>query len=264
MPLDFRSLDLVARGILVRISLAPLAWFIGIAFAFTWSLLPLAATSIPISLVALCGPAVAAFLVTAFEDRGQRREFFARMTDWRIPVRWYVLALTLPLLVSTIRSGVEYLCGARGAIEVQPITPLSLIVFVLVAGEEIGWRGFALPRLLPRSGPWLASPIVGMVWALWHLPLFSMPSMPQYGSPFFAFIIYTIALSVILTFLALQTRGSVILATLFHGAVNTFAVVNTAATPTLRGWTNALCYSLVALLIGMMWKTSASRETGSP
>lgn len=233
----------------------PLASFLVLAFVFTWALLPLAAASIPVSLVALCGPAVAAFVVTAVQGGQGRREFLARLTDWRLPLRWVVLALALPLLVSAVRSVAELALGARGAIELQPITPLSLVVFVLVAGEEIGWRGFALPRLLLRFGPWGASVVLGIVWALWHWPLFSMPSMPQYGSPFAAFTLYTIGLSGILTFLALGTRGSVVLATLFHGAVNTFGVVHTAADSTLRGWSNALCYGLTALLIGIVaWR----------
>lgn len=238
---------------------APLACFFSMTYVFTWSLLPLAATSIPISLVALCGPALAGFFVTVFEDSETRRKFHVRLNHWRFPLYWYALAITLPLLISSLRSGVEYAWGAHGQIEFQTITALSLIVFVLVAGEEIGWRGFALPRLLPRFGPWGASAILGIIWAFWHLPLFFIESMPQYGTPFFAFLVYTIALSIILTFLASKTCESVVLATLFHGAVNTFGVVNTAANRTLRGWSNALCYVLAALIIGLAtWKARIS------
>jgi membrane protease YdiL (CAAX protease family) len=98
-------------------------------------------------------------------------------------------------------------------------------------------------------GPWLASAAIGVLRALWHLPLFAMPAMPQYGSSFSAFIVYTMALSVLLTWLAQQTSGSVILATLFHGAVNTFGFANAAATPFQRGWANAMAYGLVAVLV---------------
>jgi membrane protease YdiL (CAAX protease family) len=228
---------------------APLPSYFGLTFLFTWSLLPTASTSIPASLVALCGPAVAAFVVAASTGGEAWRRFSLRMTHWRIPVHWYLLALLLPIPITALRSGFEYVWGARGAIEVQPISALGLIVFVLVAGEEAGWRGFALPRLLPRFGPLGASIVIGTIWAVWHLPLFRMPGMPQFGSPFPPFIAYTIALSVILTFLASRTQGSVVIATAFHGAVNTFGVVNTAAGPGLRGWSNALSYGLAALLI---------------
>jgi membrane protease YdiL (CAAX protease family) len=229
----------------------PLGWYLGIAFAFTWALLPLAANSIPVSLVALCGPAVAALLVTAAMPATERLAFRSRLTDWRLPIRWYLLALALPWPVTLLRSGLEY-AWAGGRVELMPITPLGLAVFVLVAGEETGWRGFALPRLLPRFGAWRASVILGVVWAFWHLPLFFTRGMPQFGTPFPAFVAYTVALSVVLTYLARKTRGSVVIATLFHGAVNTFGWVNPDADPALRGWLNALCYGLVALPLGLV------------
>jgi membrane protease YdiL (CAAX protease family) len=228
---------------------AAFAIWLALTFLFTWALLPWAQSSIAVSLIALCGPAVAAGTVALLGIDDDRHGLKTRLTEWRVRPRWYVLALTLPVAISLVRSGVEHTWGARGAVHVQTIAPLSVIVFVLVAGEEIGWRGFALPRLLRRFGPWIASVILGVIWAVWHLPLFRMPGMPQYGSPFPAFVIYTISLSVILTFLALGTRGSVIIATLFHGAVNTFGFVNTAAHASMRGWSNAVSYGLVALVV---------------
>jgi len=234
---------------------APLASFLGLAFLFTWALLPFASRSIPVSLVALCGPAVAAFAVTATLDRADRRAFLSRAGDWRLPPHEYLLALLLPLPISALRSGLEFAWGAHGTISLQPVSALGVVVFVLVAGEELGWRGFALPRLLPRFGSWGASAMVGIAWGLWHLPLFFIPGMPQFGAPFAAFAVYTVALSVILTLLFLRTRGSVVIATLFHGAVNTFGFVNSDAGHTMRGWSNALSYGLAALLLGgLAWR----------
>ena len=126
---------------------------------------------------------------------------------------------------------------------------------MLVVGEEIGWRGFALPLLLERFGPWSASAVLGLMWALWHLPLFYMPGMPQYGTPFFSYVPYLIALSIILTVLAQKTRGSVAVATLFHGAVNTLGFVTVGADAVLRGWGNALSYGTVAILVSFFaWR----------
>jgi membrane protease YdiL (CAAX protease family) len=223
--------------------------FFLLAFAFTWALLPWAQQSMAVSLIALCGPAVAARVASMAASLEDRQAFRARLNDWRHSPWWYALALLLPLPISGFASLLEYVLGARGPIEPFPISALSMAVFVLVAGEEIGWRGFALPALLKRFGPWQSSAILGVVWAAWHYPLFQMPGMPQYGSPFLAFVPYTIALSVILTFLSLQTRGSVIIATLFHGAVNTFGLMNTAAGPEMRGWGNAMAYGLAAVVI---------------
>lgn len=154
-----------------------LGWSLAITFAFTWSLLPVAANSIPVSLVALCGPAVAALFVTTFLEPGDRLAFGSRLTNWRLPVRWY-LALFLPWPVTLLRSGLESLWSG-GRVELMPMSLLGAVVFVLVTGEEIGWRGFILPRLLPRFGAWRASVIVGFVWVFWHLPLFDIRGMPQ-------------------------------------------------------------------------------------
>jgi len=68
--------------------------------------------------------------------------------------------------------------------------------------------------------------------------------MPQYGTPFIPYIGYLIGLSILITYLALPTAGSVIVATLFHGAVNTFGLTNTAAAGGMRGRTNFLSYGL--------------------
>jgi membrane protease YdiL (CAAX protease family) len=238
----------------------PLITFFVLAFAFTWALLPVAHLSIAVSLVALLGPAVAAFLTAGLSGSAAWQDLRARVALWRVPVIWYLLALLLPVAISLLRTGIEQLAGVEGPVTFQPVTTLSPIVFVLVAGEEIGWRGFALPRLLGRLGPWGASAMLGVLWALWHLPLFYMAGMPQYGTPFMSYVPYLVALSVILTALVERTRGSVITATVFHGAVNTFGVTTTA-TASQRGWSNAVSYGAVAILVGVIaWRSRARRR----
>jgi membrane protease YdiL (CAAX protease family) len=228
----------------------------------TWALLPFAQASVAVGLVALFGPAAAAVITAALGGRQELGDLCTRVTFWRVPIRWYVLALFLPLPITTLASVLEYLWGAHGTMQFQPISALGIMVFVLVVGEEVGWRGFALPRLLARFGPWSASAILGVLWALWHLPLFYLAGMPQFGHPVVPFFGYTFALSIILTVLAQNTQGSVVIATLFHGAVNTFGLVNTAADPNLRGWGNAVSYGLVALLIGAAaWNRRLTRAS---
>ena len=243
----------------------PLTTFFVLAFLFTWALLPLARASLAVSLVALWGPAVAAAITARASGRHDFMDLRRRVTSWRAPIGWYLAAVLLPLPITALRSAIESLAGAEGAIRLQPVSALNLIVFVLVAGEEIGWRGFALPRLLSRSGACGASTILGLLWALWHLPLFFMPGMPQYGTPFLSYVPYLIALSFILTMLARPTAGSVIIATLFHGAVNTFGIVNTGASAAQRGWGNALSYGIAALVIGTIaWHTRSNRRRELP
>jgi membrane protease YdiL (CAAX protease family) len=242
---------------------APLTTFCLLAFGFTWALLPFASRSVVMGLVALCGPAVAALATAALTGPEARRDLFGRIARWRVPAGIYAAALLAPFPISALARGFETLGGAAGPVQFMPVSPLQFVVFVLVVGEEIGWRGYLLPRLLPRTGPWRASATVGLLWALWHLPLFSMPGMPQYGSPFPAFVLYTTALSVLLTILAQRTGGSVAIATLFHGAVNTLGLVNEDATPMLRGWANAAAYGLIAAIAGLLaWSRRPAPKRG--
>jgi hypothetical protein len=87
-------------------------------------------------------------------------------------------------------------------------------------GEEIGWRGYALPRLAARFGFARASVLLGLIWGIWHLPLFVLPAHANYGQSFWLFVFGSTALSVAMAWLFVHTRGSVALAMLMHSAVN--------------------------------------------
>ena len=83
-----------------------------------------------------------------------------------------------------------------------------------MVGEELGWRGYALPRLLERFSPLVASLILGVIWWLWHLPTFFIAGTPQFRQPVVAFLIMTTAYSILMTWIFLHTHGSVLIATL--------------------------------------------------
>lgn len=87
-------------------------------------------------------------------------------------------------------------------------------------GEEFGWRGYALPALSQRLGWRGASLVLGVVWAVWHLPLFWMPGTAQAALPVLPFLAGTVALSVVFARLAVNTGFSVLPAILLHGAIN--------------------------------------------
>ena len=86
-------------------------------------------------------------------------------------------------------------------------------------GEEIGIRGFALPVLLTRLGPRKASVVIGVFWALWHLPaLLGQPALIWTAQLFLC-----VSLSVVFTYVWLRTGGSILVAILLHGAINGWA-----------------------------------------
>jgi membrane protease YdiL (CAAX protease family) len=88
------------------------------------------------------------------------------------------------------------------------------------AGEEIGWRGYALPRLAAPFGLARASIMLGMIWACWHLPLFFLPQADTYGQSFPVYLLQVTALSVAIAWLYWRTNGSPLLTMLMHAAIN--------------------------------------------
>ena len=180
-------------------------------------------------------PAAAALFVTGqVEGRRGVRAFLRRVVLWRVGARWYVYALVvLPFLVGLsgffLRDGSEQY---RGSVVAVAATYLALVVFLAVLGggqEEPGWRGFALPRLQERFGPLVGTVVLGLLWGLWHLPLFVL--VPGYNSSgrepagvILTFVVFAVAggvgQSLLLTWLFNNTRGSILLAMLAHGSMN--------------------------------------------
>lgn len=91
---------------------------------------------------------------------------------------------------------------------------------VLGGLEEVGWRGYLLPGLQDRWSALTASLAVGVVWAVWHAPLFLMSGTTQASTAFGWFMLQALGLSVVFTWLFNATGGSMLLAVLVHGALN--------------------------------------------
>jgi membrane protease YdiL (CAAX protease family) len=132
---------------------------------------------------------------------------------------------------------------------------LASIVLTTVgqAGEEIGWRGYALPCLAARLGLARASVLLGVIWACWHLPLFFVPGISQTGQSFPVYLLMVPALSVAIAWLYGHTNGSLLLAMLMHSAINQTAKIIPTADPAA---TNplALSDSFVAwLTLAFLW-----------
>lgn len=162
-------------------------------------------------------PAIAALVLSARE--GGRRgvaTFLGSVLRWRVPLRWYAAALLLPPAVSAAGLAGHALLGGRLPDYPVPLPPelagpaggsapaatyVALLVLFAVGslGEELGWRGFALPRLQRTHGALGASLIIGVVWAVWHLPLFLMPGTSQAQISFAVYLPSTIAWSIVFT-----------------------------------------------------------------
>jgi NADH dehydrogenase len=201
--------------------------FLLIAFVVSWAAWPLVLLN-PDSVPFLpYGPSIAALVVAALAGvRGEVRDLLRRLFRWRVHPVWYAVALLAPV---ALFGGPVLLALALGAeADVGGPFPWSTLPTIFAVrtilggplGEELGWRGFMLPMLRRRHGVLVASLLVGAVWGPWHLPvLLSGPSTDQ--RPVVQFLVWVLAASVLHTWLYERTGGSVLLVTLFHGALNT-------------------------------------------
>jgi membrane protease YdiL (CAAX protease family) len=198
----------------------PVATYYVLACAITWSLTALLNVSLAFGMLALFGPALAAFIAAAIADgRSGLRALWSRIARVRVSPIWYVAALALPFVGTAI--GLAFYLVLGNPLPELPgmITAAEILIFFLVIGEEIGWRGYMLEQLTRRWSPIAATSILAAAWAAWHLPLYLLPGMPSYGQPVIAFVAWVVPVSFMLSWAYLGSR-SVLIATLMHGAAN--------------------------------------------
>jgi membrane protease YdiL (CAAX protease family) len=177
------------------------------------------------------------------------RALLRRLLAWRVGLGWFVVAILMTEAITLVASALTRGFGAPNGITPLPIDGIKIALFIAVVGEEIGWRGYALPRLMDRFRAVPASLILGALWAIWHLPTFFLPGTAQSHFPFPAYVLYTSSLSLLFTWFFFHTQGSVLFAWFLHGAVNTFVIWNTAADPALMHWMQAAVFALAAAAV---------------
>lgn len=207
-------------------------------------------------------PALMALAVTA-RDEGRRgvRVLLRRMIQWQVGWRWYLFAVAyMPAVKLSVALIYRLMTGAWprfGTDSWYIIVPAIIISTPVQAGEEIGWRGYALPRLAGRFGFARASLLLGLIWACWHLPLFFVPGADKYGQSFPVWTLQVVALSVAITWLYAGAGGSLLLTMLMHSAVNQTVGIIPSANPN-PGNPFTLSVSLVMRLTAMfLWITAA-------
>lgn len=174
------------------------------------------------------GPTIAALALTAvLEGRSGLSAIWRRLLIWRVGPGWYLFALGGTAVFVLAALGLYRLAGGDAELVFNDPAQWYLIIpiffyvlFFSVLGEEIGWRGYALPRLQARYGSLLASLIIGILWGAWHLPLFWLPGNFHQTIPLSLFLLQSVALAIIYTWLYNNTKGSLLIAHLFHAASN--------------------------------------------
>ena len=220
---------------------APLLSYFGLTFAWSWVCWALSSVIRPqlpwlatlLMFVGSFGPSLAAIVVVvSTRPLGAVRVWLSRCLQWRIGWEWWALALLLPLAVMLVAAGLHV--GLGGDIGTAPasghllMTVVNLPLVLLLGGplgEEFGWRGYALPVLQDWLGWRTASLGLGLVWGVWHLPLFFIVGTAQAHIPLAMFLLSVVAMSVVFAWVVNRTAGSVVAALLFHTAINFWPAV---------------------------------------
>ena len=202
-----------------------LLYFI-LAYALSWALWPLVILNPTSSPLVPFGPLIAAVVVSLLA--GGRKELLAllrQLTRWRVHPIWYVIALLGPFVMAVVAAALAVATGASmlrsGAYTDLGAVGFTFLSTMIIVGlfEEVGWRGFALPRLQRRLDALWAALVLGVIWALWHLP--ELISDPTRQRPPLQFVLWALALSVIFTWLYNSTNGSLPIVIICHAAIDT-------------------------------------------
>jgi len=236
----------------------PLVVFFVLAYALSWWPSVLYALALSPQPIVGFGPFLAAIVVLA-ATRGKSGvvTLLRRMVRWRVAPVWYAVALLLPIVITVAATVLNVLLGAQAPSSAElggwtglfPLFALLLLVpGIGGAWEEPGWRGYALPQLQVGRSALLASLILGVLWAFWHLPLMVV------GEVHWSDIVLVIAASVVFAWVFNNAHGSVLIAMLMHAMNNTisgsfFSPMFSGADSVRQSWLLAALWWAVAIVV---------------
>lgn len=222
-------------------SAASLLSFFALAFAWSWAcwfLAPAVKSEAPVagtvlSLVGGFGPSLAALVVVAFiSGMAGLRRWLLKCVRLRVGWRWLLLAFLCPVVFMGLAAAAHVALG--GTLPPSPaeghwgMAAFNFLMIFFVGGplgEEFGWRGYALPALRARWGWRVASLLLGVIWAVWHLPLFYSAGSVQSHLPMDFYALSAIASSVLFAWLLNRSRGSIVPVLVLHTAVNAWSLI---------------------------------------
>ena len=246
-----------------------IALFVALAFGWSWGLGFVASgmkatapmPSAALMMVAGFGPSLAAGAVAVLSSGSAGlRAWMLRCLEWRVGSGWYLLAFLAP--PASMACGLAFHAALGGPLPALPDAsqiPLVIANFGLVLliggplGEEFGWRGYLMPSLTARTNWRAASLVIGVVWGLWHLPLFFMAGTAQALMPIPVFLLNILAGSVLFGWMFERTQRSVLPVLVLHTSLNASAgvlgIVPTAMTAQPYMLVTALLVFIAAVLL---------------
>jgi membrane protease YdiL (CAAX protease family) len=247
-----------------------LVTFFVLAYALSWWAWPLYALGVFPNPVASFGPFLAAIVVLALtEGKAGIVGLFRRMVRWRVAPGWYAVALLLPAVLTAVATMLNVMLGAQAPSPAQlgawPGILSTFAIVLLIPGvggawEEPGWRGYAVPRLQHGRSALVASLILGVLIAGWHLPLIVV------GQVYYPDIALILAAVIVFNWVFNNAKGSVLIIMLMHAANNAvsgsfFSPMFSGADSIRESWLLALVWAVVAVLvIAISGPTNLSRK----
>jgi len=179
------------------------------------------------------GPSLVAILLTLItEGKEGLIKLVKKVFIWRVNFYWYLFVLFSFAIIIILSLGIFSFISDESSvfktlIKWQLLLPYFLLNFFLGGplGEELGWRGYALPILQKKYNALMSSIIIGIFWTLWHLPLFFSPESQLSATPIPLFFLFNTSSSILFTWVYNNTNGSVLLCLLFHTSNNFFSAI---------------------------------------
>lgn len=214
--------------------------------------LPVPREALPFVFV-LVPPVVALLLTYATEGGAGVRALLGQSTRWRVGLKWVVGAVLLGLVIRLAVGVIAQLMGLLPAVPLQPenwmqALVLGLVYLVAAVLEELGWRGYALTRLLTQRSPLFAAMALGLPWGIVHIAL-HLPGMWAEGLPWLPTVLQLVALSLIITWLFVRSGYSLPVVILFHAAQSAFGFFNAGLAPLHVTWLMTAVWGVVAGLV---------------
>lgn len=228
----------------------------------------------PVMYVAmLAGPSVAGLLMTSLvSGRAGLREVLARLTTWRVGGRWYVAALlTAPFLVMAVSLALSFLFpdffpAIFMTNHQPPLLPGLAAGLIVGFFEELGWTGFAIPRVRRRYGVLTTGLLVGVAWGAWHFPMFWEPDSFSGALPFAVLLVrlfsWLPAFRVLMVWVYDRT-GSLLVAMLMHGSLTATQLIlmplpasGMSLLTSILAWAVALWIVVAMIAVASRWRIS--------
>jgi uncharacterized protein len=227
--------------------------FCALTIVLTYAVAALALPPDAMPIIIVFIPALVAIILEGITDgKTGVKALIGKLAFKRDHLRWYAIALLLALVMRGAVAVLAYLLGFISEIQISPFTFLHLIIFVFAAGEELGWRGYVLPRLLAGGrSPLAAALIIGVFWGIIHLVLF-LPVQWYSGLPVVVpSLLNIVAISILLTWLCQRTGGGILAAVLLHGGQNALTILHSGVDVVSGSWLLTAVTGVMALIVAV-------------